>query len=212
MLERINQQGNKLISEACTEMLEVIKEKKKKSSPITVAEIGVGVGATANEVIKLLDESDNYYMFSFDNDVIELEKDLKQKDYCKTNLYACGNTRKKYDSYAWSLAKLYNKQSFDIVYLDGAHTFLHDGITCCLLKKMIKKNGIIILDDIDWSFSKSRTTNPKKNPAILDWLTQEQIESCQVALVEDIFMKDDKNWKYIKDISSKHRSVYKRIH
>lgn len=217
MLEKINQPGYESLSKPCGEILEIIKnkKKKKKSTSIAVAEIGIGIGATSSEIVKLLSEDDNYYMFSLDSDVAELETDIKGKDYCKTNIHAIGNTRKTYDSYGWSLLKLYNndkKEMFDIVYLDAAHAYLHDGFTVCLLKKMIKKGGILILDDIDWSFATSPTSNPQKKPAVKKWYTQEQIEACHVALIEEIFLKNDKDWKLIKDVSGKHRSAYKRIH
>lgn len=216
MLEKLNQHGYETISQPCKEVLRLIGEMKKDIMSISVAEIGIGVGATANEIVKLLDASDDYYMFSFENDVLELQEDLKQDDnYCVANIHAIGNTNKTYDSYAWSLAKLYlskEKQSFlDLTYLDGAHSFFHDGLACCLLKKMTKVGGIIIFDDMDWCHSKSPTANPDKNPNTVKNYTQEQIETCQIAMVVDVFMKDDADWEFLEENSSNHRAIYKKI-
>lgn len=215
MLEKINQKGYETISVPCNEVLELIKELKKSTEPISVAEIGIGVGATANEIVKCLDASDDYYMFSFERDVLELYEDIKQKDYCLANIYAMGNTNKTYDSYNWTLAKLFllkEKQSFlDLTYLDGAHTFFHDGLACCLLKDMTKEGGIIVFDDINWSYAKSPASNPERKPDVLKWYTQEQIEACQIAMVVDIFMKDDRNWQLLEEYSSAHRATYKKI-
>lgn len=215
MLEKINQKGYEAISKPCSEVLALIKEMKRVvGGGICVAEIGIGIGATANAIVKCLDASDNYYMFSYENAVLEVEADLKQTDYCIANLYAIGNTTKTYDSYCWTLAKLYleKRHSFlDLTYLDGAHSFFHDGLACCLLKKMTKVGGIIVFDDINWSHATSPTANPKKNPDITKNYTQEQLTACQVAMVVDIFMKDDMNWELLEEYSSSHRVTYKRI-
>lgn len=115
MLEKLNQQEYRTISRPCEEMLSLIRKMKRDTMPISVAEIGIGIGATANEIVKLLDESDDYYMFGFDKDVLELQADLKQTDYCLAQIHAIENTNKTYDSYTWSLAKLYlskDKKSF----------------------------------------------------------------------------------------------------
>lgn len=213
MLEKINQKGYEAVSKPCKEMLKFIGEMKKRVEPISVAEIGIGIGATANEIVKLLDTSDDYYIFSFEKDVVDLQADFRQTDYCVANIYAIGNSNKTYDSYAWSLAKLYLEKGkfLDITYLDGAHSFFHDGLACCLLKKITKVGGIIIFDDIDWCHAKSPTVNPQKNPSILRDYTQEQIETCQVSMVVDVFMKDDSEWEFLKDESSNHRAIYKKI-
>ena len=48
MLEKINTKGFETISMPCREILALVSEMKKKDAPITVAEIGVEIGATAN--------------------------------------------------------------------------------------------------------------------------------------------------------------------
>lgn len=197
----------------CYEVLDIIKEVKDKN--ISVAEIGVGIGATALEIMKLLNENDHYYMFGFEDDVLELESDLRGLDFKCKNIHAMGNSRRTYDSYNWSLAQLYlssdNKDIFDIVYLDGGHIFFHDALACCLLKKLTKTGGYIVFDDIDWSYAISPTSNPKKWPMVTQLLTEEQIETCQVAMIVDIFMKDDPTWELVEKFSSSHRKTYKRV-
>lgn len=94
-------------------------------NPLSVAEIGVGIGATSVEILKRLRNIDSFYFFSFEKDVGELNDDLKNAEYCKCNLYPMGNSNAKYDSYNWKLSSLCleNNVRFDLVYLDGAHSF-----------------------------------------------------------------------------------------
>lgn len=181
MLEKIGTEKYRTVSKPCYQCLELIElVKNQVEGGIAFAEIGVGVGATAVEAVKLLSAEDNYYMFSFEEEVNELKEDLLKLDLECKNIHAIGNTRKVWDSYCWTLAQLYldsGKDLFDVTYLDGAHTFIHDSSACCLLKLLTKVGGYIIFDDINWSYAISKTQNPKKRPEILDLFTLEQINA-----------------------------------
>ena len=64
---------------------------------------------------------------------------------------------------------------FDLVYLDGAHSFLFSGLACALLKTLIREGGYLIFDDLNWSYGNSHDRNPKVYPEILEQYTQEQV-------------------------------------
>lgn len=211
MIEKI--QLGKGNCKPCKEVLNLVKDLKLKGAKISVAEIGVDIGATACEILKLLDNGDKYYMFDFDQTVVELKRDFDALGkVVRAEVIPCGNTTKTYDSYCWTLYKLLVKEKepvFDVVYLDGAHTFFHDGLAVCLLKKMIKNEGFLVLDDIKWTFSKSPTCNPAVNPNILNCYTEEQIECAQVAIVADVFLENDSGWLRM-DCGNAGRRIYQR--
>lgn len=213
MIEKINEKkGNWL---ACNEVIHVLTEMKAKdkNKALSVAEIGVDIGATAVEILKFLDENDKYYMFDFEDKCHELESDFRTLPYVKATVISCGNTNRTYDSYSWTLQKMYRENKspeFDLVYLDGAHTFFHDALTLCLLKKMTKDDGIIVIDDMDWSFKNSPTCNPDVNPSVLNNYTQEQIECPQISVATSIIMDDDKDWYKLSYLCTTRRSVYKK--
>ena len=191
MLEKLVLPEYVSISKEAGKVIKKIRELKTAGKKLCIAEVGVGIGATAIEIVRLLDENDTYYMFNFADNACELKADLEQLEFFRTTIYAYGNSTKTYDSYVWSLAKLWQeskgKELFDVVYLDGAHSFFHDGLACCLLKKLCKRGGILFFDDIDWSYSVSTTMRSFG----MENYTTEQAETCQVAMVVDIFMKDD---------------------
>lgn len=212
MIEKIGKKEYRLISTPAENVLSIIEIKKKFiSKPLSVAEIGIGIGATSLEIVKRLNEKDKYFFFSYDSDVNELEKDLKNLDYCTCKLYPMGNTKCTYDSYSWNLAKLLcngEEELFDVAYLDGAHSFFHDGLSCVLLKKLIKKGGVIVFDDIHWSFDNSPTLNPQKNPITSTLYNEEQLRSEQVLMVVNVFMEKDNEWERIGDIGN--QAIYRR--
>ena len=195
-------------------VMDLIEELKKERKKIIVAEVGVGWGATAVEIIKLLSKEDEYYFFDLDEVVEELYNDLHKINSNEVQLRPYGNSKRYLDSYAWNLAKLLGDKEhpieFDLVYLDGAHTFMHDGISVCILKEMIREGGYLVLDDVSWSQAKSPTCNPDVNPGVLDCYTLEQIEACQIGMVKNLFLDTDERYEEINPGNSKRRAVFKR--
>ena len=212
MIEKINAKGYETISKASDNVINFLDDfLKSNEKPICVAEIGVGVGATSVEIVKRLRDIDSYYFFSFEHDVNELYSDLTSTDYCKCKLYPRGNTTAIYDSYNWNLSLLCleDNVAFDLVYLDGAHSFFHDALATVLLKRLVTPGGILIFDDVFWSHQSSPTQNPQKNPKILEEYTLEQIETQQIKMVIDLFMENDDEWERIGDINW--QTVYRKI-
>lgn len=212
MIEKINTIGYESISTPSKKViyfLDNILESNKE--PINVAEVGIGIGATSIEITRRLRNDDAYYFFSYEHDVIELEADLKNTYFCKCKLYPMGNTTTTYDSYNWKLSSLCleNEVLFDLVYLDGAHSLFHDGLATVLLKKLVKPGGILIFDDIFWTYKISPTLNPEVRPETSENYSKEQIEAEQMKLVIDLFMETDENWERIGDIEW--QTAYRKI-
>lgn len=182
------------------EFLTVIKQLKSLNPRnITVAEIGIGYGATTLQALKLLDENDVYYCFDFEGNIRAFVEDLQIRDFgIKCEIVTASNSDKEWDSYNWNLSNMIFRMRerreqgiFDAVYLDGAHTLLHDGLAVCLLKDLIKKGGFLVLDDLFWRFSASewgRKVGPGR-------LTKEQMDDMQILRVQEIFLTCDPNWE-----------------
>ena len=186
----------------CEEFLTIIKQYKTLPPPsygITVAEIGIGYGATILQALKMLDAEDTYYCFDFEDKLKDMAEDLQRRDFgIKCQIVTAGNSRKEWDSYNWNLSKMiFNMRRqneagiFDAVYLDGAHTFLHDGLAVCLLKELLKDGGYLILDDLFWTYSISPTV--KKFG--LERMPKEQWEDRQVLRVQELFLTNDPDFE-----------------
>ena len=192
-------------------MIEILKDMKSRNITVCVAEIGVDIGATAVKIINLLKSGDKYYYFDRLPKIDELRRDFADIK-SEADLIGIGNTSRYYDSYAWSLAKLCikDKVRFDLVYLDGAHSFLHDAAATAVLKEMMNVGGIIVFDDLDWSYASSTTANPKMNPEIYDCYTSELIEVCQVGCVVNSIMDTDTRYRKM-ECSSSRRALFERV-
>lgn len=197
----------------CEEMLAIVKSFKETGRSITIAEVGVDIGATSEAVVRLLGKEDAYYMFDFKTVTSKLKDKLSKATSAR--IVEFGNSSRMHDSYNWSLANLWkgleDKELFDVVYLDGAHTFVHDGLACCILKSMLKKGGVLLFDDLYWTIWTSPSVNPTVNPKMKKLYTEEQMKTRQVQLVVDMFMKTDKNFEVAQEFSSQERVAFRKV-
>lgn len=214
MIEKLGTDAARHLSKPCDEMIEYLEKMLNKNpSSLTVAEVGVGYGATSVEIVKRLRKEDTFYFYSFQDEVDELYSDLQQQAYCKCSLVPLGNSRALYDSFCWNLGKQVidpanTEGIFDLVYLDGAHSFLFSGLACALLKQLIREGGCLIVDDLIWTYEKSPSSNPRLKPEILDQYTQEQINTMQIQMVVDAFLKNDEDWTC--ERTTKSRAIYRK--
>lgn len=114
-------------------------------------------------------------------------------------------------SYTWRLMKILEEDPeprFDFCYLDGAHDWFTDGFAFFLVDKLLKPGGLIVFDDLDWTYETSpslKNTDWVKNMPI-DQRTVPQVRKVYELLVNthpsysDFMIKDD--WAYARKIAS----------
>jgi predicted O-methyltransferase YrrM len=200
MLEKIGDPNHFTVNKPQQHAIDMLKQVLRENPAPTIAEVGIGVGATTLELLKLLDHKGRIYLFDFQDKLDELADDLTKLGL--TNFVMLGNENKPYNGYGWSLAKLLLKSRlespvglFDYVYLDGAHLFHHDAASVVILKELIKPNGILLLDDYHWMIATSPTMRPELRPQVVDEFSAEQINTPHVKLICDLFLDPDPNWQ-----------------
>ena len=201
------------VAEPCPEFLQaVIEQKKSHPEGISIAEVGIGLGATTLATSLLLSEEDRYYCFDLATSTEALAEDLQKIPDIKCKIILLGNSNRVWDSYNWALSDLAIKMHldgrdgiFDAVYLDGAHVFIHDALATCLIKQLVKPGGIFILDDVP-----IKVTDFNRDMEFLDTLmTPEQIATQQVLRVQEIFLSHDPNFECLSKFDE-WRSVFRR--
>ncbi len=93
---------------------------------------------------------------------------------------------------------------WDLIYLDGSHNYLVDGMATIYLKQLLKVNGIIIFDDMKWTLSVS--SNKKTNK----FYTDEQIKTPHVSLIVNTLLRTDKRFEELSDSNSE-RAIFKKL-
>jgi len=187
MLERIGP-NNPTISRPAPGIEERIEKLMEQFPNAAVAEIGVGVGATTQAIAKVMNGRGELHIFDFQDSVDELKTDLNRLGYL--NIFAHGNTRRYWDSYHWSLAKMLDATRhpiFDYAYLDGSHLLLHDLPAFVILDKLVKLGGFIEFDDYEWKFENSTWMKNIRH----QYITDEHAAVPNVKMLVDIFVKDN---------------------
>ena len=204
MLENIDAPGFETLSAAdatvCRNVEALFAE--GVTDPI-VAEIGVGIGATTRELARILDGRGELHLYDFEGKVAELIADLR--DLGHDNVIGFGNTRRHWDSYNWSLIKQLEATGgpiYDYVYLDGAHTVLHDALAFFLCDRLLKSGGCIDFDDYFWSVSRSKWMAVNR----FEFMTEEQVEEQQIKLLIDTLVTPDPRYEEIEP-----NKVYRKI-
>jgi predicted O-methyltransferase YrrM len=222
LLERLNKPGSESLSKPSSEAIEVLRRLKAECSSLAVAEVGVGIGASTVEFVRVMGGVGTLHLFDFQDVVEQLVEDLNSLDVAQgLHIIPHGNGRQKFNSYAWTLATMaaarrregVSLELFDFVYLDGAHAFHLDASSCLVLKEMIKPGGYLVFDDMYWTFNSSPVMNPQKKPSIRDDYSDEQLSIPHVELVVNLFMRTDDRFEqiYLTASETPYRPVFRRL-
>jgi predicted O-methyltransferase YrrM len=133
-------------------------------------------------------------------------------------------------SYIWRLMRMLEEDSlprFDFCYIDGAHNWYTDGFAFFLVDRLLKPGGLIIFDDLDWTYDTSPTL---KNKEFVKRKPQDERTIPQIRQVYELLVKphpaytefktvDD--WAYARkssaspdsaEVESRREIVYERQH
>ena len=102
-------------------------------------------------------------------------------------------------SYTWRLMRLLQEDPrprFDFCYIDGAHDWFVDGFAFFLVDRLLRPNGWVLFDDMEWSYAASpalgRTDRVKQMP-------EDERTTAQIRLVYDLLVKTHPNYHNFRD-------------
>lgn len=159
-----------------------------------VAELGVGIGATSLMLARCMNNAGKLHLFDFNDKLTQLAADFALLGF--TNIEYFGNSAKHWDSYNWTLGKFLlagQRAVYDYIYLDGAHTFAVDALAITLCDRLLKPGGFLEVDDYYWKFSQSQWMKQTRH----DFMTDEQIDTAQLAMVVDLFLNGNPAYEVI---------------
>ena len=210
-LSKIKTTQDPLVSVPCFEFLNIIHNLKTANPDfnINVAEIGIGYGATALQILSLLGEDDTYCAIDFEDKLQDFVSDLETERFevqCFIN--TIGYSRDSLDSYAYRLSdaifQMREKEldgMFNAVYFNGTHTFLHDAPAICFLKELVSKGGWLVLEDVFKTFA---------NEDVEGKIPPKMREESQLVRVQELFLEHDPNFEKLSYPQSP-RSIFRRI-
>ena len=114
-------------------------------------------------------------------------------------------------SYIWRLMKMLEEDPsprFDFCYIDGAHNWYTDGFAFFLVDKLLKLGGLIIFDDLYWTYGSSPSL---KNTNKVIQMPQDEKSIPQILKVYELLVKPHPaygefmvkdGWSYARKIST----------
>jgi len=190
VLEKIGQPYYEKLSTENNDVIAYLKEIQDRKQGLIVAEIGVGIGATSKAVYELLSPEDYLFLADYEEKVQVLQRELEQLPHDGPQIIALGNSSKLLDSYAWTFAEeLCRGWQFDMIFLDGAHNFVFDGLICAMAVRGLKKDGYLLVDDVNFTMCELIEHNSQKREQIETMYTTKQQNSAQLALALRCFIE-----------------------
>lgn len=101
-------------------------------------------------------------------------------------------------TYLWRLMKLLEHDPtprFDLCYIDGSHQWVTDGFAFLLADRLLKPEGWVIFDDLDWTVAGSPVD---KQTAWAIQLTDEERFTPQIRKVYELLVKSHPNYDHFR--------------
>jgi predicted O-methyltransferase YrrM len=92
----------------------------------------------------------------------------------------------------WHMMKLLESgahETFDFCYIDGQRTWEIDGFAYCLVSRLIRKGGWLVINHLDWTFESSLDSPWAKA------MPTEELLTAQVGKVFEFLMQKDAFWR-----------------
>lgn len=167
-----------------------------------ILELGFQHGVSTNYFAAALDELGSGKILTIDREIARNENPNIFELSKKTALDKYIDIKFATTSYIWELRKLikHNLQNpkeaklFDFCFLDGAHSFETDGFAFYLVDKLLKDGGIILFDDINWSYASSPTL---KDTEFVKQMSDDERKAEQINDVIELLVATNPNYEIL---------------
>lgn len=198
MIEKINTMYYEKLSSPNTVVTDLVRQMTQAQRELSVCEIGVGIGATSLALFHSLRSKDHLFLLDYHDVVEELKADLQRLSTAGPQLHCLGNSRTTLDSYAWTVQKLVQaSMRFDLIFLDGAHNFLYDGIVCSLMDLLLNDGGYLVVDDVSLTMQDIINHNPAMAQHLQAQYSPEQLQTPQLEAVLACYLIRNKAFQQI---------------
>lgn len=129
----------------------VLRQILSSNTNLSFLEIGIGPHPEIDRLKLIEQQTIKYTAVDFSN-ICQWHKQIIQLNFDTPERFNFfGN---QIGTYAWTLFNLLQKgKKFDIIYLDGHHTFYVDLPTMFIADLLLKDGGLFIIDDIQWNLN-----------------------------------------------------------
>lgn len=154
-----------------------------------ILELGFAHGVSTCYMAGALDELGKGSITTIDLNIASSFEPNIESLLSSLNLHKFVNVYYEPTSYIWRLMRMLEENpvpKFDFCYLDGAHNWFTDGFAFFLVDRLLKIGGLIVFDDLDWTYQTSPTL--KNSDKIKDMPEDEKVTP-QIRKVYELLVK-----------------------
>jgi predicted O-methyltransferase YrrM len=150
----------------------IIYDHVRATEPERALELGVAHGVGAAYIAAAMHENGRGELTTVESAANLYENPTAEELMERLGLSDTVTVDRSCSTYTWFLKEQIEAQSdergnceprYDFVYLDGAKNWTTDGLAVFLIEKLLRSDGWLLMDDLDWTFS-SRARNGDIGP------------------------------------------------
>jgi predicted O-methyltransferase YrrM len=134
----------------------------RESNPSEVLDLGTAHGVSAAYMAAALEANGHGHVTSVESMHAEFRDPTPEALLDRLGLSHLVKLDRSYSSYTWFLKEEVEERSdafgncdpkYDLCYLDGSKNWTVDGLAVVLIEKLLKPDGWLLMDDLDWMYS-----------------------------------------------------------
>jgi predicted O-methyltransferase YrrM len=169
----------------------------RRTSARHALELGTAHGVGAAYIAAALEASGGGHVTTVDHAGAAFDPPPEQV-LARTGLADRVTIVRKHSSYNWFLKEEIERCSdaagncepqYDFVYLDGSKNFNIDGLAVVLIEKLLRPNGWLLMDDLEWTYEHNPWIAPEENGRPLGPLSEAERTEPHLQAVFELIVK-----------------------
>ncbi len=147
----VSEESDERVHQYLRQQEEILQSVLASAAGQSFLEIGIGPEPAIRRVRLMLENQVRYVGCDFQYVCAHHRRILKKQGLMSDNIRFAPNRS---GTYAWTLFQMaQRREQFDIIFLDGHHTFYVDFPAFVLADYLLKPGGRLLVDDIEWTLS-----------------------------------------------------------
>ena len=143
----------------------IVYEHVRRDRPEAVLDLGTAHGVSSAYIAAALEANGSGGVTTVESSVVRFEDPTAEELLDRVGLTHRVAIDRSFSTYTWFLKERIEARSdaagnceplYDFCYLDGAKDWTTDGLAVVLVEKLLRPNGWLLIDDLDWTFASVR--------------------------------------------------------
>jgi predicted O-methyltransferase YrrM len=140
----------------------IVYQHIRRHRPETVLDLGTAHGVSSAYIAGALEANGSGGVTTVESSAVRFEEPTAEELLARIGLAHRVTVDRSFSTYTWFLKERIEARSdaagnceplYDFCYLDGAKDWTTDGLAVLLVEKLLRPQGWLLIDDLDWTFA-----------------------------------------------------------